>query len=121
MSDDQDKTITVFPFPVADPGTITHISGSLSQNGAWTITAPGTLTWNGPSPGFIFGTDLCGSDPNLKLKPAIVKQQKVSHGNCEDYNCVTCNEFHPMAELNSPKDAEEFTNFHCYECRNNLK
>jgi len=112
MSDDKNNTVPVLPVP----GAITF-----TNNGKWVISSCSPI-WNTPSPSFIFGTDLCGGgDDRTVILPIIIKQQKVTRGNCEGYNCITCNDFYPMAELNSPKDAVEFTTFACYECRNNLK
>jgi hypothetical protein len=47
-------------------------------------------------------------------------QEKVVCGNTEGYNCISCQQFFPMAELNLPKDKSYKTKFECYSCRNGL-
>lgn len=61
--------------------------------------------------GRIYATDPC----------VVTKQAKVVVGNAEGYECVTCKDFYPMAELNQPDNATEYTSFACYSCRKGLK
>lgn len=57
-----------------------------------------------------------------KCDPEVIfKQSKVKEGNLEGYKCTECKDFYPMAELNQPDNATEFTSFVCYSCRKGLK
>lgn len=49
-----------------------------------------------------------------------IKQEKVTRGNCEGYECITCKDFYPMAELNMPEESKDPTSFKCYGCRKGL-
>ena len=49
-----------------------------------------------------------------------IKQSKVFQGNAEGYECDSCKDFYPMAELNMPEDSKECTHFRCYGCRKGL-
>lgn len=49
------------------------------------------------------------------------KQEKVTRGNAEGYECEECQDFYPMAELNQPDDAKTFYTFKCYSCRKGLR
>lgn len=48
------------------------------------------------------------------------KQSQITVGNAEGYECISCQEFCPMATLNQPDGAKEFTCFRCYSCRKGL-
>ncbi len=43
------------------------------------------------------------------------EQAKVKCGNAEGYECIKCNDFYPMAEINMPNKT-----FECYSCRKGL-
>lgn len=49
------------------------------------------------------------------------KQTKVTRGNEEGYECISCSEFSPMAELNMPEGETEPYSFKCYSCRKGLR
>lgn len=70
------------------------------------------------SGGFI-GIDF-GFISSIPFAP-IIKQQKVQVGNAEGYECTDCKDFYPLAELNQPDNANEYTSFTCYGCRKGLK
>lgn len=58
------------------------------------------------------------SENSSELTP--VKQSKIKRGNAEGYECGTCKDFNPMADLNMPEDSKDPTYFICYGCRKGL-
>lgn len=63
-----------------------------------------------------FGLDFFGIDWAVEK----TKQEKVTRGNTEGYECEECQDFYPMAELNQPDGTKTFYTFKCYGCRNGL-
>lgn len=59
-------------------------------------------------------------DPSTPEEPPpIVLQTKVKRGSEEGYECVSCDDFHPQAELNVPQAEPQI--FECYLCRRELR
>lgn len=54
------------------------------------------------------------------IEIVILKQQKVRRGNLEGYECMACQDFSPMAELNIPEGSLDCNAFKCYSCRHGL-
>lgn len=69
-----------------------------------------------------FGGWAFPSDPNQeKYELAVIpKQAKVKVGHSEGYECSSCKDFYPMAELNQPDNVKEFKIFTCYGCRKGI-
>lgn len=77
-----------------------------------TMSAAGWIGWSIP-----YSDD----DNYRETETKIIIQDKVKKGNEEGYECVECKYFSPMAELNTPEEANIKTNFKCYSCRKGLK
>ena len=54
-------------------------------------------------------------DINSEMYVEPWEQAKVKCGNAEGYECIKCNDFYPMAEINMPNKT-----FECYSCRKGL-
>lgn len=48
------------------------------------------------------------------------RQHKVSKAGEEGYECISCGDFYPFAELNSP-EGDIHRQFKCYCCRKGLR
>lgn len=48
-------------------------------------------------------------------------QLKVIKGSEKGYECIECQDFHSMSELNFPEDTNTPIFFKCYACRHGLR
>lgn len=79
----------------------------------WTIYSGTILQSNGT--GITWVEPWGAYVPSVPIGP--VKQQKIKCGNEEGYECCSCQEFSPMAELNFPENQDEKHSFKCFVCR----
>lgn len=71
-----------------------------------------------------FGFSVMPSDPYemaIDFGPIKIYQTKIKVGNTDGFECTDCKDFYPMAELNQPDNAKDYTRFTCYSCRKGLK
>lgn len=101
---------------ITTSGTTTNYNnitiGTTASSSGFIPNANGWIYWN-PTPEELSSKKSENSEQS--------KQAKVQQGNIEGYECISCKEFSPMAELNLPLDNEEKYEFACYSCRNGLK
>lgn len=61
------------------------------------------------------------SDTETEISNEALFQRKVTKGDEEGYECIECQDFYPMAELNFPEGDKVHFEFKCYCCRKGLR